>query len=102
MGILRKDEPVRVDNTVAPTELPHRIRDPFLIQDEDDAEVHYWCCRPNRALCGERLDPDDADDEGEADPATLCETCRWKHAVDAPCSALFCLRRRARRRRRPR
>jgi hypothetical protein len=58
---------------------------------DDDDERHLWCCRRDKALCGVRLDPDDAveDDDGADNAAELCESCWWKQAVGAPCG-LFC------------
>jgi hypothetical protein len=68
---------------------------------DDGEEDHVWCCNPGRALCGVRLDPADAvTDDSREDEPELCETCRWKEAVGAPCPALFCrLRQRWRKRR---
>jgi hypothetical protein len=67
--------------------------------DGDDDENHVFCCNPNLALCGVRIDDYELFEPDEDDSAELCEKCRWLEALNGPCGALLCrLRGRLRRR----
>jgi hypothetical protein len=72
---------------------------PFLVELDDpgDEDRHVFCCKPDTALCGARIYPEeiqlvlDEDQDDEDDDAVLCEACRWREKHDRrSCGAWFC------------
>lgn len=57
----------------------------------DENDVHVYCCRPEIALCGERLEGDFYDDEEPPD----CIRCEVIYEALVPCGAPLCRLRRA-------
>jgi hypothetical protein len=84
-----------------PAGVPAWTEGPFVVDLDDpgDEDRHIYCCRPDTALCGARIYPEeileDFQDDGEDDDAVLCEVCRWrdKHRRQS-CEAWFCRLRR--------
>jgi hypothetical protein len=66
---------------LAPTE-------PEVLAEDGDQDIHIYCCNPDRALCGERLNgPLVVDDEDSDDDCIVCHSLA---EMDVPCGALFC------------
>lgn len=88
-----------------PAGVPRWEAGPFVVDlDDPDEDRHIYCCRPDTALCGARIYPEeiqlvldqreDGEDGGD-DDAVLCEVCRWreKHGRRT-CGARLCWLRR--------
>ena len=53
---------------------------------DDETEIHLTCCRPDVALCGERLYGKEEDEDAPVD----CADCVKLDEADARCGAMFC------------